>query len=126
MVPSTEWFTQGNCTAPPTDTVDPPRITNTQCVISVREDFLEVPSEGALLWLSDLYVKLLGVEKEHSTLIGVHSGDVYLTNMTFVGDGHKARAIDVKATRKLYVSSMPLSLSLLPLALFSHHLWPLL
>lgn len=97
---------QGNCTVPPTETLDPLRQSNTQCVVSIREDFLEVETEGAQLWISNLYVRLLGVEKDHSTLISVHNGELYLTDMTFVGDGHKARAIDVKSARRLYVASV--------------------
>jgi hypothetical protein len=94
---------QGNCT-PPSFSLDPPRSTTTQCVITIREDFLEIVPENGQVWVSDLYVKLLGVEKEHSTLVGAHGGEVYLTNMVFVGDRDKARAIDVKG-RKLYVAS---------------------
>lgn len=104
---------QGNCTAQPTGALDPPRKTNTQCVILIREDFLEVVAEGALIWISDLYVKLIGVEKGHSTLIGLTKGDMYLTDMTFVGDRDKARAIDVSSNHRLYVSGQILVLSFL-------------
>lgn len=98
---------QGNCTAQPTGALDPPRKSNTQCVLTVREDFLEAVIDGTHLWISDLYVKLPGLEKGHSTLIGVHGGDVYLTDMTFVGDRDKARAIDVLSARNVYVASVP-------------------
>eukprot|EP00892_Ulva_mutabilis_P012442 jgi/Ulvmu1/9570/UM053_0060.1 len=76
-----------------------------QCLIIVREDFLELPLENSQVWLSNLYITLPGVEKNHSTLIGVHGGDMYLTDMAFVADGDKARAIDVKENRRVYVEN---------------------
>lgn len=103
-------YVQGNCTAQPTGTLDPPRKSNTQCLILVRENFLEVPTEGSQVWISNLHVKLAGLERHHTTLIGVHGGDVYLTNMSFICDKNIARAIDVKENRKLYVSSANLLL----------------
>lgn len=97
---------QGNCSqAQSPGDLDPPRLNNNQCLIIVKEDFLEVASEGSPLWMSDLYVKLPGVEKNHSTLVGVHGSDVYLTNMAFIGDNNKARAIDMWSGRKLYIAS---------------------
>lgn len=99
---------QGDCTSQPTETLEPPRRSSTQCVLVVREDFLEATLQGKHLWLSDLYLKLPGVVKGHSTLIGVSGGDVYVTDMSFVGDGVKARAIAVDGTRNLYVASAPL------------------
>ena len=75
-------------------------------MIKLREDFLEVPTQGSKLWISELYVNLAGVRpKAHSTLLGVHGGDVYLTHMAFVGDNNKARAVDVLENRKLYIAS---------------------
>lgn len=96
---------QGNCSSPPPDLdLDPPRNSEKmQCVVKVREDFLEVPLQSSQLWISNLYVTLPGVEKNHTTLIGVHGGDVYLTDMTFVADGDKARAVDVKENRRVYI-----------------------
>jgi hypothetical protein len=99
---------QGNCTAQFAEQLDPRRKPSTQCVITVREDFLEVPTDLAQVWISDLYVRIRvppAQRYKFSTLIGVHGGDVYLTDMSFVGDGDKCRAIDVKEKRKLYVSS---------------------
>ena len=96
---------QGNCSGPPPelDLTPPLDERNGQCVVQVREDFLEQPLLGTTLWISNLYITLPGVEKNHSTLIGVHGGDLYMTGMTFVGDGDKARAIDVKENRRVYV-----------------------
>ena len=73
--------------------------------MTVREDFLEVPAdhENLRLWISNLYVTVPRAEKNHTTLIGVHGGDVYLTDMTFVADGEKARAVDVKENSRVYV-----------------------
>eukprot|EP00892_Ulva_mutabilis_P004012 jgi/Ulvmu1/1983/UM012_0145.1 len=53
-----------------------------------------------------------GVEKNHSTLIGVHGGDMYLTDMTFVADGDKARAFDVIESRRVYVYNSHFSMFL--------------
>lgn len=82
---------------------------DTQCVVTVSKNFLEVFDEGARLWVHNLYVRLEGVEKNHSSVVSVHGGDVYLTSMTFVGGGiagkEKARAINVRQNRRLYVSS---------------------
>ena len=96
---------QGNCSRPPPDLdLDPPRDSaNRQCVITVREDFLELPLQGTALSISNLYVTLSGVEKNHTTLIGVHGGDLYVSDMSFVGDRDRARAIDVKENRRVYV-----------------------
>jgi hypothetical protein len=88
--------------------VDPAPRDASQCIITLREDFVEVEGDGKPLWLSKLYLKLAGVEKEHSTLLGVSGSDVYVTDMAFVGDKVKARAIDLKGLRKLYVASADL------------------
>ena len=69
---------------------------------------MEAMIDATSLWISDMYVKLAGLEKGHSTLIGAHGGDVYLTDMTFVGDRDKARCIDVGNKRNLYAASVPL------------------
>lgn len=99
-------YMQGHCSGPPDFglNLDPPRDeANLQCVIIVREDFLELPLRDSAAWISNLYITLPGVEKNHTTLIGVYGGDLYMTAMTFVGDGDKARAIDVKESGRVYV-----------------------
>lgn len=79
-------------------------------MILFREDFLEVPTDGAQLWLSDLYVSTLAnsVEKNHTTLVGLKASDVvvYMTNMNVVAEQNKVRAIDVRENLKVYVSSV--------------------
>lgn len=99
---------QGNCSGAPQfdlPPLDPPLAQERrQCLIYVREDFLETPLQDSHLWLSNLYVTMPGVEKNHSTLIGAHGGDVYMTDMTFVADGDKARAVDVKEGRRVYIA----------------------
>lgn len=82
-------------------------------MITVREDFLESSLSNALVWISNLYVTLPGVEKNHSTLIGIHGGEMYLTDMTFVGDGDKARAIDISENRRVFISSALLGAQIL-------------
>ena len=97
---------QGNCAVQPLEHLEVPRRTRTQCVITVLEDFLEVQTESAPVWISDLYVKHIGVENNHSTFVGGHGGDVYLTDMILVGDGDGSRGIEVNENSKLYASSV--------------------
>lgn len=97
---------QGNCSSPPeglTLQLDPPPKAG-QCVVTVREDFLEMSVQMSVLWISNLYIRLPGVEKNHSTLIGIEASDVYLTDMTFAGDGVKARAVDVQEDRRVFIA----------------------
>ena len=95
---------QGNCSGPaPTSNTLYPPLASGQCLITVREDFLEVPTQNSQAWISNLYVTLPGVQKNHTTLIGVHGGDLYMTNMTFVADGDKARAVDGGEGTRIYV-----------------------
>ena len=63
--------------------------------------------------MSNLYVTLPvpSVKKNHTTLIVIHGGDLYMTNMTFVGDRNRARAIIVKENSRVYVSRAFHSLS---------------
>jgi hypothetical protein len=95
---------QGHCPEDPPRKLDPPRQSRTQCVLTVREDFLEAPTKHSEVWISGLYVVLAGVPKEHSGLLGVHGADVYVTDVAFVGDRLKARAIDVHENCRLYVA----------------------
>lgn len=75
-----------------------------QCVITVREDFLESSLANSTLWVSNLYVTIIAADKNHSTLMAAHGGDMYLTDMTFHGDGQNARAIDIAENRRVFVS----------------------
>ena len=98
---------QGNCTGPPPERLilDPPLDTaSRQCLIVVREDFLQVTEsiESSPVWISSLYVLLPGVEKNNTNVMYVQGGDLYMTNMTFVGDGH-GRAVQVEDYRRLYI-----------------------
>lgn len=63
-----------------------------------------MPLQNSQVWISNLYVRLAGVDKSHSTLIAVLAGDVYLTDMTFVADGDKARAVDVKKDSRIFIA----------------------
>lgn len=105
------------------------RITPRQCVISVRERFLNMQAGGSQLWLSDLIILLRpdhslfsdtlsasSVFRFPSRLLGVDSGDVYLTGMTFVGSGDMSNAILLTPFSQLYVSStfLHIFLSTLP------------
>ena len=97
---------QGNCSGPPPFlNPDPPvNADSGQCVITVHEDFLELHIQQSQLWIGNLYVATPGLgSKNHTTLIGVHGGDLYMTDMTFIADGDKARAIDVNENSRVYV-----------------------
>jgi hypothetical protein len=93
---------QGNCQAPPADASDPPP-TPGQCVISIAEDFLELSGITGQLWLDNLYIWLPPEANtpryDSGTLVGSHGGNLYLTRVTFVGNGYECRAIDVSAGR---------------------------
>ena len=84
---------------------DPPvNADSGQCVITVHEDFLELHIQQSQLWIGNLYVATPGLgSKNHTTLIGVHGGDLYMTDMTFIADGDKARAMDVNENSRVYV-----------------------
>ena len=44
-----------------------------------------------------------GEEKyEHSTVVGVNDGNIYLSNMTFYGDDWQSRALDVSEGTRAY------------------------
>lgn len=97
---------QGNCSGPvPSRAFDPvPKFR--QCVLTVREDFLEATLIGSRLWLSNLYVTLPAVpaKRNHSALVAVLGPDLYLTDMAFVADGEHARALDVGGDRRVFIS----------------------
>ena len=103
---------QGYCTGPPPSELalhSPPNsdlsFGHDQCVVVVREDFIRVEdSRVSTVWISSLYISLVGAENTQTTLVAVHGGDVYLTNMTFVAEGGKASAIDVKDNMAVYIS----------------------
>jgi hypothetical protein len=110
----TEVTVQGNCSQEPGPGVllGPPRRTDRQCVITVREDFLEFNAARSHGFVSDLYVQLPGYEaKEHSTLVGIKKGNLYLANMTFVGDGVRARAVDAHEKTSVYMTGAHASTS---------------
>lgn len=98
---------QGNCSKP----VDPERELDPvpkfrQCVLTVREDFLEATLIGSRLWLSNLYVTLPATPgpRNHSALIATLGPDIYMTDMAFVADGRNARALDVGGDRRVFIS----------------------
>eukprot|EP00892_Ulva_mutabilis_P003618 jgi/Ulvmu1/1628/UM113_0005.1 len=106
---------RGNCSHAPPEAMAPPSGAPArgagQCMVVVREDWLEAPLEGSRLWLSNLYVTLPAApappvlpDRNHSTMVSVPGADVYLTGMTFAGDGGEARALDVSGGRRAFLS----------------------
>lgn len=98
--------TQGNCTEPFPDVLQPPRSTDTQCVITVFEDFMD---NNNVVWVSNLYIRLDGsmtrpvgvndtpVEFDTSVFF-VQNADMYLTNVVMRGLsdlGYEGRGIDM-------------------------------
>eukprot|EP00892_Ulva_mutabilis_P003623 jgi/Ulvmu1/1632/UM113_0009.1 len=104
---------RGNCNGVPSVTGPQPqppvRIRTGQCLITVSGDFLEFSgsTRDSALWLSQMHVRTVadrGADSKQSTLVGVYGGDVYLTDMAFVGNGGQAtRAVDVHADRRVFV-----------------------
>ena len=97
---------QGNCTEPFPDALDPPPSTDTQCVITVFEDFMD---NTDTVWVSNVYLRLDG---SRSRPVGVHdtpvpfdtsvffvqTADLYLTHVVMRGLsdlGLEGRGIDM-------------------------------
>ena len=103
---------QGNCTGPQPGNLGlqldpPPSISNRQCVLIVREDFVVISTYGSNspVWLSNIYIALAPVKHNSTTLIHVDDGDVYLTATTFVGDAYNVRAMEVHRYGRVYIDS---------------------
>lgn len=103
---------QGNCSGQPVPDglqLNPPLAPH-QCVMTVQEGFLEVSGSDTSLWLSHLYIRIAArTEKNHSTLLAVQNGNLWLTFVTLVGDGYRCRAIHVHEGRHLYARGAPQS-----------------
>eukprot|EP00892_Ulva_mutabilis_P004011 jgi/Ulvmu1/1982/UM012_0144.1 len=77
-----------------------------QCLVTVRQNFLEQRLPGGTVWISDLYITISRPSQESSitaTLVDVAAGDMYLTDMTFAGRGERGRAVDVGESSRIYV-----------------------
>lgn len=58
-----------------------------QCVLLVREDFLQLETALSNFWVHQLYVRIVGNaqgEHGHGTLFGSHSGNLYMTASSMV------------------------------------------
>lgn len=75
------------------------------CAILAHKDLLNLALHNSHLWMSNFIVALPYVETSETTLFSITGGDVYLTDMIFIGNGVNARAIDVKANSRLFISS---------------------
>jgi hypothetical protein len=96
---------QGNCSQPSplVDARYPWRMG--QCVLTVREDFLQLDILARDFWIHQVYVRIVGNATgghDEATLIGVQQGNLYVTDATFIADGYKSRAIDVNEGNSLY------------------------
>eukprot|EP00892_Ulva_mutabilis_P011325 jgi/Ulvmu1/8565/UM045_0007.1 len=95
---------RGNCTAPPPSLqLDPPPKPH-QCVITVRQDFLDIALADSIVWLSDLYIRLAGLPRTASVLITSRGRALYMTNMTLAGDGHDSQALRIRDRSTAFIS----------------------
>lgn len=107
---------QGNCSeTPPGAPLEPPRTSNTQCVISTSANLLRASKN---LWIHDLYIEVKITEGDSAavpdsvtpaaTILEVHEGDTWLTSTVFVGErsGSSSRAVNVAGKGRLYARSM--------------------
>lgn len=115
---------QGNCTETPNGApLEPPRTSETQCVITVKSNFLLAADH---IWIHDLYI-----EAKHSresdgasgtpsvtpdtTLIKSSVGDAWITSCVLLGDrsGGSSRGVNVDGRGRLYArGAAPLPLHL--------------
>jgi hypothetical protein len=101
---------QGNCSmpSPHADARYPWRMG--QCVLTVREDFLQLMVAGRNFWMHQVYVRIVGNATGghgEATLIGLQQGNLYLTDSTFVGTGQSSRVVDVNVGSSLYARGAP-------------------
>jgi hypothetical protein len=99
---------QGNCTKEPAVAPVPARITKRQCVLSVREDFLEISGHSSRLLLSNVYIQLSesGPDRKraNSLLLRIAEGGMYVANVTLKGDGKSSRGVDVADGARFYAA----------------------
>ena len=102
-------FMQGNCSSEVEGTLQPPLGPN-QCLVLLTEDFLEADlDEDSHVWVSGLYIKYdvgLAEEKNHTTVLKSAHSNLYLTDLTLVAEGSKARAVDVKENQTVFVAGV--------------------
>ena len=97
---------QGNCTeplAPELLALYPPPQPG-QCVITLRQDFLDVALQDSQIWLSSMYLHLPGLPRNPSAVVTVGGRVVYMTNMTFAGDKQLQRGLLVMERSRVFIS----------------------
>ena len=81
-----------------------------QCVITLRQDFLDVSLPDSEVWLSSfilqLYLHLRRLPRNPSAVVTVGDRDVYMTNMTFAGDQQPQRGVLVKERSNMFISGV--------------------
>jgi hypothetical protein len=113
---------QGNCSAPFPAGAPVEKLSGTQCLVTVREDFLDASrATAAPLVVTDLHVVATGgPDKASGLLVLAPVGRLYLLNVALSGDGVRVRGLDVPAGGRVFASGTPhpapcVSGSLLPL-----------
>eukprot|EP00892_Ulva_mutabilis_P005855 jgi/Ulvmu1/3641/UM017_0055.1 len=96
----------GNCTEPFPEVLDPPASTDSQCVVTVFEDFMD---NKKVVWISNLYLRLDGSRSRaigvndtvvdfDTSVFFVQNADMYLTNVVMRGLselGYEGRGVDM-------------------------------
>lgn len=94
---------QGNCSSDATDVpVEPFPPTTQQCIITARDNFLDIAVDGGNVWLSELYIRLDGGESLPRTVLRAGRGDLWMTNVSLKGRGQLCRGVEVHENRRLY------------------------
>ena len=94
---------QGNCTEAPAGLHLDPAPQPGQCVITLRQDFLDVALSDSEVWLSGLYLHLRGLTRVQSAVVTARGRGLYLTNMTFAGDNLLQRGLHVMERSNVFI-----------------------
>lgn len=80
------------------------------CEVTVRGAFLELEGADSTLWIANLRIRKGRVQgstvrlQAHSTLLGVYTGDMYVTGCVLDGGWWSSSAVDVSEGGRLYVA----------------------
>lgn len=110
---------QGNCSTHARDVPpEPSLLSPRQCIITVRDSFLDVAVDAADVWLSDLYIRVASWDVTPRTVLRAGRGDLWLTHVSLIGQGELCRGVEVHEKRRLFARGNSHSL----LTLTSHFL----
>jgi hypothetical protein len=78
------------------------------CTLSFKEDGIEIFPTSQNVYLADLDLKVVPGKRDHSGLLLIRGGDVWLKNVTFSGAGEDCRAIDITGNARLFMTGVSL------------------